>query len=235
MLVTGGSRGIGQALCLAFGQAHCHVAVHCRERAGDAEQTAALIRAGGGQAIVCRADIREADAVDAMIGAVVSRWGRLDVLVCNAGLASGGLLLRLSADDWTRTIETNLTGTFHCVRAAGRRMVGQQDGTIVVVGSFAGFQGHAGQTAYAASKAGLLGLVRSAAKEWGPYNVRINLVLPGWQATELSRSTRPSASDLGDHALGRFTDLSEVARAVYQLACLKDASGQVWNLDSRIL
>lgn len=234
MLVTGGSRGIGQAICLVFAQAHWHVAVHCRERAGEAEQTAALVRAAGGQATVCRADIRDADAVDAMIATVVSRWDRLDVLVCNAGLASGGLLLRLSADDWTRTIETNLTGTFHCVRAAGRRMVEQQDGTIIVVGSYAGSQGRTGQAAYAASKAGLLGLVRSAAKEWGPHNVRVNMVFPGWQATELSQHARPSPNDLRDHALGRFADLGEVARMVYHLACLKDVSGQVWNLDSRI-
>ena len=108
-------------------------------------------------------------------------------------------------------------------------------GSIVVVGSFAGIQGHHGQVAYAASKSGLLGLVRTAAREWGSQNVTVNAVLPGWHQTELSGESMPAPSELEDHVLARTPELQEVARSVYHLAQLRDVSGQVWNLDSRII
>jgi 3-oxoacyl-[acyl-carrier protein] reductase len=169
-----------------------------------------------------------------MIAQLIDRWGRLDVMVCNAGVASGALVLRTGAEAWATVVDTNLTGTFHCLRAAGSVMVAQRDGAVIVIGSLAGVRGTAGQAAYAASKAGLLGLVKTAAKEWGRQNVRVNAVLPGWQKTALAGSAFPDEAPAG-HVLGRTSSLGEVAHIIYQLALQRDSSGQVWNLDSRIL
>jgi 3-oxoacyl-[acyl-carrier protein] reductase len=194
-----------------------------------------MVKACGGEASLYHADIRDAGQVQAMVRDFVACWGRLDVVICNAGLAISGLLFRLSPEQWTAVIETNLTGTFHCLRAAGSVMLSQKDGSVVVVTSFAGLQGQTGQTAYAASKAGLLGLVKTAAKEWGQHNIRINAVCPGWHQTELSGASLTQEAERTDHVLGRFVELESVARSVYHLALSRGTSGQVWNLDSRIL
>ena len=108
-------------------------------------------------------------------------------------------------------------------------------GAIMVVGSYAGLHGTSGQGAYAASKAGLLGLVQTAAREWGPHNIRVNLVCPGWQPTDLAGESYPTADQLQDHVLGRVTKLDDVSTTICRLAQLPDVSGQVWNLDSRIV
>jgi 3-oxoacyl-[acyl-carrier protein] reductase len=235
VLVTGGSRGIGRAICIHFGQEGWHVGVHYRERLAEADRTAAAVKDAGGEGFVLQADIRDADQVKTMIRDFVARCGGLDVLVCNAGQASSNLLLRTHPDQWQTVIDTNLTGTFHCLKAAGRIMLARRDGSVVIVSSFAGHRGRAGQAAYATSKAGLLGLVKSAAREWGPSNVRVNAVFPGWHPTEMSASAMTNRSALEDHVLRRLPDRRAVAQTVFHLALLKDASGQVWNLDSRIL
>ncbi len=235
VLVTGGSRGIGRAICLEFARNGWRVGVHFRERRDEADRTAALVKACGGTAGLYRADIRHAEQVQAMVRDFIACWGRLDVLVCNAGQAVSGLLLRLNADQWASAIETNLTGTFHCLRAAGAVMLNRREGAAIVITSYAGLQGSPGQAAYAASKAGLLGLVKSTAREWGQDNVRVNAVCPGWHRTGLSEGALPEGTELADHVLGRLVDLESVAKSVYHLALSRDTSGQVWNLDSRIL
>jgi len=235
VLVTGGSRGIGQAICLEFGRAGWRVGVHYRERKDDAARTAATVTANGGEGFSCQADIGDVRQVEAMVQEFVTRWGRLDVLVCNAGQAANGLVLGVRPDEWKAVIETNLTGTFHCLKVAARHMLAQGDGSVIVVSSFASVQGRAGQSAYAASKAGLLGLVKTAAHEWGRNNVRINVIFPGWHRTELSEAALLGMDDFEDHVLGRSPNLEEVARSVYHLALLKDISGQVWNFDSRMI
>lgn len=234
VLVTGGSRGIGRAICLAFGQAGWRVGVHYRERRREADSTAAAIKGCGGEAACFQADVRDAGQVTAMVERVVERWGKLHVMICNAGISSSRLLLRLSSDEWLTVLDTNLTGTFHCLKAAGAQMLSQKEGSIIVIGSFAGIQGRMGQSAYAASKAGLLGLAKTAAREWGGKNVRVNVVLPGWHKTELSESVLSDSRLYDDHTLRRPPELRAVARFIYHLALLEDASGQVWNLDSRI-
>ena len=110
-----------------------------------------------------------------------------------------------------------------------------EGGSILVIGSYAGLHGTSGQGAYAASKAGLIGLVQTAAREWGPHNIRVNLVCPGWQATGLAGDAYPSADDVQGHVLGRLSNLDEVSETICRLAQLHDVSGQVWNVDSRIL
>jgi 3-oxoacyl-[acyl-carrier protein] reductase len=155
--------------------------------------------------------------------------------ICNAGLAASSLLLRQSEDQWADVVHTNLTGFFHCLQAMAPPLLAQGGGSIVVIGSHAGFHGSTGQAAYAASKAGLIGLVKTAAQEWGPQNVRVNLVLPGWQQTGMSEDAKLDQKDWEDHALHRPPALEEVARTIVYVAQLKDMSGQVWNCDSRDL
>ncbi len=157
------------------------------------------------------------------------------VFVCNAGIAASQLVLRQREDDWADVIATNVTGTFHCLRAMAPPLLAQQGGSIIVIGSHAGCHGSAGQAAYAASKAGLIGLVKTAAREWGANDIRVNLLLPGWQRTGLSDGAMPEADEWHDHALRRAPSCEEVARTVLHLAQLKDVSGQIWNCDSRNL
>ena len=234
-MVTGGSRGIGRAICCVFGQAGWQVGVHYRERKADAQDTLHLVRIAGGAGSIYQADVRRAEQVAAMVDAFCRDHERLDAMICNAGIASSALVVRQSVGEWARVVETNLTGAFHCLQAAARRMVEQKAGSIIVVGSYASVHGTTGQVAYAASKAGLLGLVKTAAHEWGLANVRVNLVFPGWHRTDLAGGNLPEREAWDDHCLGRSPNLDEVAKTVLHLTQLNDVSGQVWNLDSRIL
>ncbi len=235
VLVTGGSRGIGRAICRIFGQSGWQVGVHYRERKAEALDTLDLIQTAGGTGSIYQADVRHADQVAAMVDAFCRDHAHLDVMICNAGTAASALVVRQSVEEWERVIETNLTGVFHCLQAAAPRMVEQKAGSIIIIGSYAGLQGTMGQAAYAASKAGLFGLMKTAALELGPSNVRVNLVLPGWQKTDLASHRLPEGEALHDHCLGRTPNLEEVAKSVVHLAQLEDVAGQVWNLDSRIL
>jgi 3-oxoacyl-[acyl-carrier protein] reductase len=235
VLVTGGSGGIGRAICVAFGKAGWRVGVHYRTHAQAAARTAAAVRKHGGTAMLLHADIRDGKQTQEMVAQLVDRWGRLDVMVCNAGQATSGLVLAQRTDEWREDIETNLSGTFHCLQAAAAPMQSQRHGSIVVIGSYAAMQGYPGQSAYAASKAGLIGLVKSAAREWGPSGIRVNLIFPGWQQTKLAGDGYPPAGHFTDHATGRPPARAQVAEAVAFLASMKETSGQVWNLDSRIV
>jgi len=234
-LVTGGARGIGRAICLAFGESGWQVGVHCRTRLNEAEQTAGKIKDAGGEGFALQADLRDPAAVATMIDRFMARCGRLDALICNAGETVSALMLRLKPEEWQAVMETNLTGTFHCLRASAGVLLEQRQGAVVIVGSYAGYQGRTGQAAYAASKAGLLGLMRTAAAEWGSSNIRVNAIFPGWHRTDMSRDAIPNEDGFADHMLRHGADLTDVGRTVVHLATLSGVSGQVWNLDSRIV
>jgi len=234
-LITGASGGIGRAISQAFGKIGWYVGVHYDRNKEAAESTLQQVVAVGGAGDLYQADIREPDSVQLMIDELCSRVSGPPVFVCNAGIEQSSLLLRQREDAWAEVMATNLTGTFHCLRAMAPALLACDGGSIVVVGSHAGFHGATGQAAYAASKAGLIGLVKTAAWEWGPKNVRVNLVLPGWQKTGLSEGTMPGAEGWMDHALRRPPSIEEAASTIVHLAQLKDVSGQVWNCDSRNL
>jgi 3-oxoacyl-[acyl-carrier protein] reductase len=235
VLVTGGSGGIGRGLCLAFARAGFWVAVHYFRHREAAEETLAQLSRAGGKGALYQANIRSGHEVQAMIDAVLRQQGRLDVLLCNAGIAAGNLVVRCPGEEWQRIIDTNLTGTYRCMTAAASVMMGQGGGSIVVIGSYAGLQGTNGQGAYAASKAGLLGLAKTAAREWGPRNIRVNVVCPGWQQTGMAGEFFPSREQFREHVLERPSNLDDVSRTICQLSQCDDLSGQVWNLDNRIL
>ncbi len=235
VLVTGASGGIGRAISLAFAAAGWSVGVHYHRNKTAAEGTLKQVVASGGSGTLYEADIRESHEVQQMVEASCRLIPAPSVFICNAGIGGSHLLLRQREEDWAEVIGTNLTGTFHCLRAMAPPLLARGGGSIIVIGSYAGFHGTIGQAAYAASKAGLIGLVQTAAKEWGAGNVRVNLLLPGWQATGLSEGAMPEGDTWNDHALGRPPSREEVAKTVFYLAQLTDMSGQVWNCDSRNL
>lgn len=235
VLVTGASGGIGRAISLAFASAGWFVGVHYNRYKAKAEETLAQVVATGGAGALYEADIRESHAVQQMVEASCRQVPVPSVFICNAGIGGSHLLLRQGEDEWAEVLATNLTGTFHCLRAMAPPLLARGGGSIVVIGSYAGFHGSTGQAAYAASKAGLIGLVQTAAHEWGAGNVRVNLLLPGWQKTGLTTDIIPEGDNWQGHALDRPPSREEVAKTVWHLSQLKDVSGQVWNCDSRFL
>lgn len=164
-----------------------------------------------------------------------SRFERIEVLVNNAGITGDALFARLDEASWTDVLDTNLKGAFLCSRAAAKLMIRQRQGQIVQMGSYSSLHPPMGQTAYAASKAGLIGLTKSLAKELGPRNVRVNCVLPGFLETRMTAglSDEARAAALSRHALGRFNTAAEAARFIHFLTTLDHVSGQIFQLDSR--
>jgi 3-oxoacyl-[acyl-carrier protein] reductase len=235
VLVTGASGGIGQAVSRAFGNAGWCVGVHYHRGKASAERTLGHIERVGGRGALYEADVRDANAVQQMVSAFSRNSSPPLCFVCAAGVGDRHLVLKLKEDEWADVITTNLTGVFHCLRAMAAPLQKQGGGSIVIVGSYAGYQGSAGQAAYAASKAGLIGLVKTASLEWGSANICVNLVWPGWHKTRMAEKTFTHMTSWDDHALRRPPALEEVVSTVIHLAQVKDVSGQVWNCDSRFL
>jgi len=234
VLVTGASRGLGQAIAISFAKAGYRIAVNCRAATSEAKNTIDMIESAGGSAYAYQADIRDPHMVAAMIENVVDRWGRLDVLICNAAVTEDALMVKVSSEAWDRIVGTILNGTFHCLRSAARVMVRQGDGAIILMGSLSGLQGRSGQAPYAAAKAGLLGLMRTAAREWGPDHLRVNMLLPGWHSTALTGFVGDSSPAPFETVLGHGTTMDEVAQFAVSVAQMRHISGQVFHLDSRI-
>jgi len=235
VLVTGASGGIGRAISLAFAAAGWSVGVHYYRNKSRAEDTLRQVVDIGGAGVLYEADTREPHAVQQMVDAACRFVPIPSVFICNAGIGGSSLVLTQREEDWAEVLATNLTGTFHCLRAMAPPLLARGGGSIVVIGSHAGYHGSIGQAAYAASKAGLIGLVKSAAQEWGSQNIRVNLLLPGWQRTGLSKGTMPESVGWTDHALRRPPSIEEIAKTVLHLAQLTGVGGQVWNCDSRNL
>jgi len=235
-LITGASRGLGRQLALRFGEGHWRVAVNFKERKQDAESVAHTISQLGGQAVVYQADVRNKESVEQMVEDAVRQWRRIDLLINNAGITKDDLLIKMGESVWDEVLDTNLKGSFHCIQAVAKVMMQQKAGHIINIASLVALQGAVGQAAYAASKAGLIGLTKAAARELGPFGIRVNAVLPGFLPTDmsldLSRDKRKKI--ISANTLGRSTTTEEVADFVFQLSAMPSTSGQVFNLDSRI-
>ncbi len=234
-LVTGASRGIGAAIAARLAADGAAVAVNYAGSAAAAQAVVDAIVSAGGRAVALQGDVsRSADAVS-LIERTIAELGGLDVVVNNAGITRDGLAVRMSDEDWSAVIDTNLTGVFNVSRASARHLMKQRSGAIVNVTSVIGLVGNAGQANYAAAKAGVIGLTKSLAKELAPRNVRVNAVAPGFIETDMTAALPENIrhAAVGQIALGRFGSVDDVAKAVAFLAS-EDAAyvtGQTLAID----
>ncbi|HSH96069.1 MAG TPA: SDR family NAD(P)-dependent oxidoreductase [Roseimicrobium sp.] len=227
VLITGASGGFGRGLVMAFAGAGWTVVAASRQAVDDF---------AGAEVFSVRLDVTIPAEIDTAVDEALEKLGRIDVLINNAGIISDGPVWSLEDSDWERVMDVNLKGAFRCARAVIRPMLKQRSGHILNVASFAARTGTAGQSNYAAAKAGLIGLTQSLAREAGSRNVRVNAVLPGVMETAMtaSLSTERRIQMAADNALGRWNDIAEVARFVEFLANMQNVSGQLFQLDSRI-
>jgi 3-oxoacyl-[acyl-carrier protein] reductase len=219
-LVTGASRGIGRAVALALAREGAKVIVNYRSQEQAARETAKAIVAEGGVALAYGADVGEPEAVRTMFGDVLNLFGRLDILVNNAGITRDGLLVRISEEDLDLVLATNLKGVFNCCKAAVKPMLKQRFGRIINIASVIGMVGNAGQTAYAAAKAGIIGFTKSLAREVASRGILVNCVAPGFIATEMTAAlTEEQRQEMIRRVpLGRPGQPEEVAQVVVFLA-----------------
>ena len=215
-LVTGGSRGIGRAICLELARRGAAVAVNFAGNEAAAQETAEACRALGAQAELFRADVADPAACEELVKAVKKRFGQVDILVNNAGITRDGLLMTAKVEDFDQVLDTNLRGAYFCMKAASKLMMRQRYGRIVNLSSVVGLRGNAGQTGYAASKAGILGLTKAAAKELAARNITVNAVAPGFIHTDMTSVLPEKAKEamLTTIPMGRPGAPEDVARAV---------------------
>ena len=234
-LVTGASRGIGRAIALALAAEGANVVVNYASSSQAAEAVVAEIAAlgNGAEAIALQADVAQADQVDAMVSSVMDQWGRIDILINNAGITRDTLLLRMKPEDWQAVINLNLTGVFLCTRAVSKIMLKQKSGRIINISSVAGQMGNPGQANYSAAKAGVIGFTKTVAKELASRSITVNAVAPGFIATDMTHDLKAEGI-LQYIPLGRYGQPEEVAGLVRFLAADPAAAyitGQVMNVD----
>ena len=232
-IVTGGSRGIGRATAIALAASGASVAVNYASSSGAADEVVAAIVAMGGKAIAIKADVSNEDEVEALVKATKTEFGRIDVLVNNAGITRDTLLLRMKLADWQAVIDLNLTGVFLCTRAVSKIMLKQKSGRIINIASVAGQMGNPGQANYSAAKAGVIGFTKTVAKELAPRGITVNAVAPGFIATDMT-SELEADGILQFIPLGRYGEADEVAGMIRFLAADPAAAyitGQTFNVD----
>jgi len=218
-IVTGASRGIGKSIALELARSGAIVVASARNE----ELLAALvaeIEQAGGKALAVAGDVARTEDADRLIAAAVAAYGRVDVLVNNAGITRDGLLLRMRDEDWDAVLDTNLKGAFVLTRAAAKVMTKQRFGRIINISSVVGEMGNAGQANYCASKAGLIGLTKSNARELAKRNVTVNAITPGFITTDMTDELpeKVRAELLAQIPLGRFGEAADIAHAVLFLA-----------------
>ncbi|MGQ9870500.1 3-oxoacyl-[acyl-carrier-protein] reductase [Leptodesmis sp.] len=232
-IVTGASRGIGRATALALASEGANVVVNYASSQEAADKVVAEITAMGSQAIALSADVSQADQVDNLVNAVMEKWGRIDVLVNNAGITRDTLLLRMKLEEWQAVIDLNLTGVFLCTRAVSKIMLKQRSGRVINITSVAGQMGNPGQANYSAAKAGVIGFTKTVAKELASRGITVNAVAPGFIATDMT-SDLNAEEILKFIPLNRYGQPEEVAGMIRFLAADPAAAyitGQVMNVD----
>lgn len=220
-LVTGGSRGIGRATVLTLGRLGAHVVINYRNNQAAAEETLAALTADGqGRGELCRFDIADENQIEAAIKIIVDRHHKIDILVNNAGVTADNLLIRMKPDDWDQVVGINLKGTILCTKAVTRVMLRQRYGRIIHLSSVVGQTGNAGQSIYAATKAGILGFTKAVAREVASRGITVNAVAPGFIETEMTAQLPAKLQEefLRAIPLGRFGTCEDVAESIAFLA-----------------
>lgn len=215
-LVTGGSRGIGREVVLALGRLGAKVMINYLENRQAAEATLSRLVQEGGEGDLCVFNIAREDQVEEAVKKIVDRHGKVDILVNNAGVTADNLLVRLKSEDWDRVLGVNLKGAAHCTKAVAKTMIRERYGRIVNMTSVVGQAGNAGQSAYAAAKAGIIGFTKSMARELASRGITVNAVAPGFIDTEMTAKLSPKVQEeyLRSIPLGRFGSCEEVAATV---------------------
>ncbi|MBN1277310.1 MAG: 3-oxoacyl-[acyl-carrier-protein] reductase [Deltaproteobacteria bacterium] len=228
VVVTGGSRDIGRSIALKFsGEKPRIIIVHYDPDEADSEKTLNELSLRGVQAFSHRIDVSSFDAMDRLFGDIISEFGRIDVLINNAGITRDKLLMRMSEEDWDRVIGINLQGVFNCTKAAIRSMIRQKKGNIVNISSVVGQMGNAGQSNYCASKAGIMGFTKSIAREVAGRGINVNAVAPGFIDTGMTAVLPENVKEkfMQQIPLGRLGRPEDIAEAVYWLC--SDAAGYI--------
>jgi len=223
--VTGGSRGIGRAICMAFAGADTHVYFNFSAASDAAAVTEKQVAEAGGTATGVQVDVASEKEVSEFVGRILDECGRIDVLVNNAAITRDGLIVRMKASDWDDVIDTNLKGAFNCIKAVTKPMLRQRAGRIINVSSVVGVSGNPGQANYVASKAGVIGLAKAVAKELASRGITVNTVAPGYIETDMTASMADKAKEamVSMIPLGRAGDPEDVAGVVAFLASEKAA------------
>jgi 3-oxoacyl-[acyl-carrier protein] reductase len=238
-LVTGGARGIGREIALKLASEGANVAFTDIRLEGAADEVVNSIRAKGVQATAIQSDVRNLTEAQNTVDAVVKEYQRIDILVNNAGITRDNLIMRMSEDEWDSVIAINLKGTFNFCKAASRQMLGQREGKIVNIASVVGVMGNAGQVNYSASKAGVIGLTKTLAKEFASRNIQVNAVAPGFIDTEMTQKLTPQQREAlaGAIPMKRIAKPEEIASVVVFLAspAASYITGQVVNVDGGLV
>ena len=228
-VVTGGARGIGKAIALELAKAGNLVVINYNGSEEKARETKAEIEAAGGQADILQCNVADFDACEAFFKAIAEKYGRVDILVNNAGVTKDGLLMKMSEEDF------NLKGTFNCIRHVSRMMLRQRSGRIISLSSVVGLRGNAGQANYAASKAGIIGLTKSAAKELASRGITVNAIAPGFIKTDMTDvlSDKVKENISASIPMGSMGTAEDVAKAAAFLASdgARYITGQVLRVD----
>lgn len=238
-VVTGGSRGLGRAICLELARGGANVMLCYAGNEAAANETVAACESLGAKAAAVRCDVSKEDEVKALMDAALKTFGRIEILVNNAGITRDGLLMMMKPEDFDAVIAANLRGAFLCMKAVARQMVKQRYGRIVNLSSVVGLRGNAGQVNYAASKAGVIGMTKSLAKELAGRNITVNAVAPGFIDTDMTAALAETAKNaaLGSIPMGRMGTPENVAKAVAFLAG-EDAgyiTGQVFGVNGGLV
>ncbi len=234
-LVTGASRGIGREIALTFAREGAVVIVNYQGSEEKAKEVVETIKKSGGKAEAIQCSVTDFSAVEKMIQTVIAEYGRIDILVNNAGITRDNLVLKMSEEEFDAVIDTNLKGTFHTIRHAARQMIRQKAGKIINIASVSGVLGNAGQANYAASKAGVIGLTKSMARELASRNINVNAIAPGFIETDMTGALGAAVREkaLGEILLKRFGSPKDIAEMAVFLASEKAdyITGQVISVD----
>lgn len=234
-VVTGASRGIGRAIALELARTGAFVVINYNGSKEKAEEVQAQIAAEGGESIIWQCNVADYKACEDFFAQVIKTYGKVDILVNNAGITKDGLLMRMSEEDFDKVIHVNLKGTFNCIRQVSRQMLKQRSGRIINMASVVGICGNAGQANYAASKAGVIGLTKSAAKELASRGVTVNAIAPGFIETDMTDvlSERVKENTAKMIPMGSFGKPEDIAKTAAFLASdgARYITGQILSVD----